>query len=467
MELSKYKVNIYTNCISQMQLLCEIMVQRGITLSPAMEEHSVFLRSIPGLGENWTLAICDAIMALWADATVQEVYNGSRSELNESTIYFFENLERVRDPQTYTPTTQDVLRARVRSTGIEEAEFKFEELKFRMFDVGGQRSERRKWIHCLAQDHEILTNRGFLSMDEVESRLVQDPGMLVAGFLPRARSLVFERPTRFVKNEAKEQTMIEIESRTSGVSLCVTPGHDMLVVEEAEECKKIKAVDLLEHEAVILSRAAGGVIYGNNDNLAFLWLYGFWLGGNGGVTANEGLVVLEARSELERERIEICLSAADIVFSVQQGTVFVLQSRELAEAFVADLSMVRTVHVTDHGQQKKCKYVAAADEEWLLSVQCVRRQNAKISSETVGSWLMQDSLGAVQSRAFLSGLCACAGALEAEEVAVQTKFERFGIAIEQLAWRAGLGARRDRNGVWLSYQEKVLLRPEMESRSVR
>lgn len=48
----------------------------------------------------------------------------------------------------YIPSKDDVLRARVRSTGIEEAEFTFEDIKFRMCDVGGQRSERRKWIHC-------------------------------------------------------------------------------------------------------------------------------------------------------------------------------------------------------------------------------------------------------------------------------------------------------------------------------
>ena len=44
---------------------------------------------------------------------------------------------------SYIPTQADVLRARVRSTGIEEAEFKFEDISFRMVDVGGQRSERR------------------------------------------------------------------------------------------------------------------------------------------------------------------------------------------------------------------------------------------------------------------------------------------------------------------------------------
>lgn len=60
---------------------------------------------------------------------------------------FFDNIDRFLNPD-YMPDQQDVLRARVRSTGIEEAEFTFEDLAFRMLDVGGQRSERRKWIHC-------------------------------------------------------------------------------------------------------------------------------------------------------------------------------------------------------------------------------------------------------------------------------------------------------------------------------
>jgi len=49
---------------------------------------------------------------------------------------------------SYIPTYDDVLRVRVRSTGIEEATFIFEKIMFRVVDVGGQRSERRKWIHC-------------------------------------------------------------------------------------------------------------------------------------------------------------------------------------------------------------------------------------------------------------------------------------------------------------------------------
>lgn len=36
----------------------------------------------------------------------------------------------------------------MRTTGITETVFDLGQLTYRMFDVGGQRSERKKWIHC-------------------------------------------------------------------------------------------------------------------------------------------------------------------------------------------------------------------------------------------------------------------------------------------------------------------------------
>jgi len=60
---------------------------------------------------------------------------------------FFDGIERF-SQDNYVPTLDDVLRVRVRSTGIEEAIFTFDNMSFRVVDVGGQRSERRKWIHC-------------------------------------------------------------------------------------------------------------------------------------------------------------------------------------------------------------------------------------------------------------------------------------------------------------------------------
>ncbi|KPP80220.1 hypothetical protein Z043_100142 [Scleropages formosus] len=61
--------------------------------------------------------------------------------------FYLNDLERLVQPG-YVPTEQDVLRSRVKTTGIIETQFSFKDLNFRMFDVGGQRSERKKWIHC-------------------------------------------------------------------------------------------------------------------------------------------------------------------------------------------------------------------------------------------------------------------------------------------------------------------------------
>jgi GTPase SAR1 family protein len=49
-----------------------------------------------------------------------------------------------------------VLRARVRTSGIIETNFVLEQFHFSIIDVGGQRSERRKWIHCFQDVTAVL-----------------------------------------------------------------------------------------------------------------------------------------------------------------------------------------------------------------------------------------------------------------------------------------------------------------------
>ena len=62
--------------------------------------------------------------------------------------YFLSNIHRVSDPQ-FLPESQDILQVRIKTTGIIEYTFKnAENREFIMVDVGGQRSERKKWIHC-------------------------------------------------------------------------------------------------------------------------------------------------------------------------------------------------------------------------------------------------------------------------------------------------------------------------------
>ena len=56
----------------------------------------------------------------------------------------------------YLPSDQDILRTRLRTTGISETIFDLGNLTYRMFDVGGQRSERKKWIHVFDNVQVVL-----------------------------------------------------------------------------------------------------------------------------------------------------------------------------------------------------------------------------------------------------------------------------------------------------------------------
>merc|ERR1712130_89601 len=67
----------------------------------------------------------------------------------------------------YIPNEQDVLRTRVPTTGIIENEFEIDGNQFKMFDVGGQRSERKKWIHCFENVTAVLFVAAISAYDQV------------------------------------------------------------------------------------------------------------------------------------------------------------------------------------------------------------------------------------------------------------------------------------------------------------
>jgi hypothetical protein len=60
---------------------------------------------------------------------------------------FLDALDRIAS-KTFKPNQQDVLLARVKTTQVVMERYRIDGIDFEMYDVGGQRSERRKWIDC-------------------------------------------------------------------------------------------------------------------------------------------------------------------------------------------------------------------------------------------------------------------------------------------------------------------------------
>ncbi|KAG6899867.1 Guanine nucleotide-binding protein subunit alpha [Termitomyces sp. T159_Od127] len=172
-ERDSYKEIIYSNTIQSMRAVLEALPHLAIALDPQNDAHSNIVLSLPSQIEADVLPrdVSDAIRALWRDPAIKEAVSRSREfQLNDSAIYYFNAIDRMSAPK-YLPTDQDILRSRVKTTGITETTFKVGELTYKLFDVGGQRSERKKWIHCF----ENVTALVFLvSLSEYDQMLYED-----------------------------------------------------------------------------------------------------------------------------------------------------------------------------------------------------------------------------------------------------------------------------------------------------
>eukprot|EP00511_Aplanochytrium_stocchinoi_P002115 CAMPEP_0204827842 /NCGR_PEP_ID=MMETSP1346-20131115/5336_1 /ASSEMBLY_ACC=CAM_ASM_000771 /TAXON_ID=215587 /ORGANISM="Aplanochytrium stocchinoi, Strain GSBS06" /LENGTH=323 /DNA_ID=CAMNT_0051956463 /DNA_START=568 /DNA_END=1536 /DNA_ORIENTATION=- len=73
--------------------------------------------------------------------------------------------------QNWTPSIDDVLLVRVRTTGMADEMFSIGKVKFRLIDVGGQRAERRKWIHLFNSVTSVIF---VTSLSEYDQTLWED-----------------------------------------------------------------------------------------------------------------------------------------------------------------------------------------------------------------------------------------------------------------------------------------------------
>lgn len=106
-----------------------------------------------GLGPNndaqMFLQIWKPMKVLWLSQTMQGTVWKKRSLMNIIDAHkdFLDALDRIAS-KTFKPNQQDVLLARVKTTQVVMERYRIDGIDFEMYDVGGQRSERRKWIDC-------------------------------------------------------------------------------------------------------------------------------------------------------------------------------------------------------------------------------------------------------------------------------------------------------------------------------
>lgn len=136
-----------------------------------------FMKNLPS-GTEVTPLVAKHIKEAWQDAGILMTWE-NRSEctfgISKSLKYFITNLDRIaRRPSAYRPTKQDVIQVHLPTTGVIESEFDIRNHRFKIVDVGGQRTERKKWMNLFTD----VTGIVFLASLCFDESLEEDPETL-------------------------------------------------------------------------------------------------------------------------------------------------------------------------------------------------------------------------------------------------------------------------------------------------
>jgi GTPase SAR1 family protein len=158
---------VFGNVIGNAKALCEA-IDNGHG-EPSSAEAKDLKLWIEELKDDCLIdpEIASKIKTFWLDSGVQELYSHRSSyQLNDSTAYFMNQVDTI-GAEGWLPNKDDILRTRVRTTGIVEHDFTIDANPFKMFDVGGQRNERKKWIHCFENVTAVMFVAAISEFDQV------------------------------------------------------------------------------------------------------------------------------------------------------------------------------------------------------------------------------------------------------------------------------------------------------------
>ncbi|KAL7412280.1 guanine nucleotide binding protein, alpha subunit [Mrakia frigida] len=136
-------------CMEEWEIKAEERNESSRTLVDQAGRDFITLLSSSSSSNRFAPELRQPLVDLWNDDGIKLAWKRGKERC------FPENLPYLMDAQNmerfwregYLPSSQDILRIRSKTVGVSETAFKIGGNTFNIIDVGGQRSERRKWIH--------------------------------------------------------------------------------------------------------------------------------------------------------------------------------------------------------------------------------------------------------------------------------------------------------------------------------
>jgi len=168
-EKIKFTSVIKHNCLKSMKDFLNWLTQHDHEIPPKLQPKvDQVINSEGELNED----IGMAIEKIWSNKKIKATFQKVEVQLliPTNSQHFWKMAKEV-SSEDYSPSKDDIIQSKIRTIGIQETRFEFEGLKFLMVDVGGQRSERRKWLHCFNNINAVI----FLTaIDEYDGKVLEE-----------------------------------------------------------------------------------------------------------------------------------------------------------------------------------------------------------------------------------------------------------------------------------------------------
>lgn len=166
---------IHQNIFDSILLLCQQCESLRLAKGPHFPNEALLhLQSLKDSQLTLTPANAQLVQTLWKDPSIQHAADMSASftpALQDNARYFLDRVSVVSE-ETYIPTDEDLVRCCARTTGFVELKLSAGDIPLTVYDVGGQRAERKKWVHCFEDTCAFLYVAGLTDYD---LKLVEDP----------------------------------------------------------------------------------------------------------------------------------------------------------------------------------------------------------------------------------------------------------------------------------------------------
>ena len=229
---------VKVNLISDIKTLVEAIQSDGQNVADDLEEKVDSINDLQLNDEDLNDDVAQDILDVWHDPAIKNAYQQNNSiGLGDNASFFLDSTKRIAK-EKYVPTDEDILKSRIRTSGISSLQFKINNsIKTELVDVGGQKCERSKWQRCFqGVDYLIFV----VSLSDFNQSMFEDETMKrtqdsIQLFQNTANSPVFaQKPIFLVLNktdvfekklkefpEQFKETYTDFDGDTSDVNACI------------------------------------------------------------------------------------------------------------------------------------------------------------------------------------------------------------------------------------------------------